>query len=696
MTAANIKNSEVLQPTIEPGWSFWITPICLVCLLSLLYLPLEWVAKEKEVRDQNENLLRELSVLRGQIESTIFEETARIHGIAAVVRANPDITQQQFAAIAAGIAGDNHRIRNIAAARDLVITHMFPIEGNEKAIGLSYRDNKAQWPAVKRAIDRNALVIAGPIELVQGGNALIARVPIFLSPSSQNESPARKSEDQELWGLISSVIDIDVILSFTKPFEEDGIEIALRGKDALGSKGAVFYGDPDLFTHANELMPVSLPYGSWEVGARMAVPLIGHSLEIWVVRSAILLACFAVFLSFSFRYRSRLKEVDAARRTEQSERKYHALYENARDAIFIIDPAQQTIRDCNQIAAKRLGYERDELLNAPVSLINADPDTVTSIMAEAVKSEGPALGQIETVHRKKDGGLMSVEITRSFVKIDGDNLLLSIARDVTERKAQEQNLKIAHERAEAANRTKTEFLANMSHELRTPLNAIIGFSEIMKLETYGKLGHEKYTDYIGLIKSSGDHLLSLINDILDLSKVEAGKTDLNENRCEIEATIKAAIRMVEIPANKMGVEIRVQVPFNFPDLYADQRLIDQILYNALSNAVKFNRNGGVVEVNARLIESDSAICLDILDDGLGMTEEELSHVMEPFNQAQNPLTKEKQGTGLGLPLMTALMELHGARLNISSTKGAGTCVSLIFNRERTILRDSELTIANSV
>lgn len=684
-STSNISTST--DPIQEPNWKFWLVPTCLIFLVSLLYLPLEWAAREKSREEQSESLLRELSGLRGEIERTIFEETARIHGLAAVVRANPEITQQQFVAIARGIAGANHRIRNIAAARDLVITHMYPVKGNEKAVGLSYRDNAAQWPAVKNAIDQNALVIAGPVELAQGGTAFIARTPIFLPTSSPESSLPKAGEDTRLWGMISSVIDIDIILALAAPYEDRGINIALRGKDALGSAGEIFYGDVEVFEDADELMSISLPFGSWEIGARKITQGISNTLESWILRTSILLVCCAIFLSFSYRYRTLLRTVDLARKSELSERKYQALYENARDAIFIVDPVTRTIRDCNNIAASRLGYQCSELLNQPVSLINQDSGYSDRIMDEIGGSRKPDLEQIETVHLKKDGELMPVEITRSYIDFEGENLVLSIARDITDRKKQEHNLQAAHQRAEMANRSKSEFLANMSHELRTPLNAIIGFSEIMKLETFGKLGSAKYTDYVGIIKSSGDHLLSLINDILDLSKVEAGKIELNENACNIETTLKAAVRMIEIKAKEMAVAISCEVPADFPNLYADQRLLDQILHNALSNAVKFSPPGESIKICASLVKDGKSICLEISDNGLGMTDEELQHAMEPFHQVQDPRIKDKEGTGLGLPLMLALAELHDAELKIDSTKGVGTCIRLEFGAERTLTHD---------
>lgn len=671
MSERSVKNLTAPQLIAEPGWSFWIAPLCLICLLSLLYLPLEWVAKGRAVKDQSESLVREMSGLRGLIERAVFEETARVHGIAAVIRANPDITQQQFASIASGIAGGDNRMRNIAAARDLVITHMFPIEGNEKAIGLSYRDNAAQWPAVKDAIDKNALVIAGPLDLVQGGTAFIARVPIFYSTSTQAQAAGQSSDEQKLWGVLSSVIDVDEILSLVGPFESRGMEIALRGKDALGPKGSVFYGDPDLFHHSNELMSVSLPYGSWEIGARMNAPLAGNSLEIWILRGAILFVCFAIFLSFAFRYRTLLNEVDAARRTQISEKKYRALFDSARDGIFVIDPVSQTIRDLNEIAAKRLGYDRHELLNKPVGLINGDRGLAACLHRETLQTENATLDQIETVHRKKSGDLMPVEITRSFLTLDDNRLILSIARDVTERKRQEESLKVAQQKAEAASHAKSAFLANMSHEIRTPMNGVLAMSELLLEDELTDRQRKKAET----IHTSANMLMAILNDVLDLAKVEAGQLILEEIEFDLSDVINMAVDFIhgEIGQKNVRFELRDQEIF-CPVLLGDPTRILQVLTNLISNAVKFTRTGTIF-LTISQSETTKGIVVthfEVADTGIGISDEAFERIFDKFSQADTSTTRQYGGTGLGLSICRNLTELMGGSISGESRLGDGS------------------------
>jgi signal transduction histidine kinase len=249
---------------------------------------------------------------------------------------------------------------------------------------------------------------------------------------------------------------------------------------------------------------------------------------------------------------------------------------------------------------------------------------------------------------------------------------LSVFRDTA---VEKQRLQVAKLGAEAANRAKSEFLANMSHELRTPLNAIIGFSEVLKSQVFGPLS-ERYQSYAGDIFSSGSHLLGLINEILDLSKLEAGQFELHEAEMDLTVVINASIRIVEPQAEKGHVRLSARVEEGLPPLRADERRIRQVLINLLSNAVKFTPEGGRVRISC--LRHGAGVGISIADTGIGMAQDDIPKALEPFGQIDSKLARKYEGTGLGLPLAKHLVELHGGTLGIESRVNAGTTVTILF------------------
>ncbi|RMF16247.1 MAG: CBS domain-containing protein [Alphaproteobacteria bacterium] len=240
--------------------------------------------------------------------------------------------------------------------------------------------------------------------------------------------------------------------------------------------------------------------------------------------------------------------------------------------------------------------------------------------------------------------------------------------------------------AEAANRSKSMFLANMSHELRTPLNAIIGFTDFIRSETLGPIRPAEYAEYVEDVNTSGKHLLNVINAILDMSKIEANRLELNEEEIDPADLCHSACRMLRETAKRRGVEILLEVPDDLPDLLADPQFVRQILLNLLSNALKFSETGQTVRLAAEL-KADGGLVFTVSDEGIGIAEEDIERVLEPFGQAENSLTRSREGTGLGLPLCQALTEAHGGRLELESELGKGTTVRIHMPASRTLDTD---------
>jgi signal transduction histidine kinase len=259
--------------------------------------------------------------------------------------------------------------------------------------------------------------------------------------------------------------------------------------------------------------------------------------------------------------------------------------------------------------------------------------------------------------------------------------VISIYSDVTEIKASQRKLVEARSQAEAASRAKGDFLANMSHELRTPLNAIIGFSEVISNELFGPIANEKYLEYIRDINTSSLHLLSIINDVLDMSKIEAGKVELSKEAVQIKNVVGDVMRMVLERARSCDIELMAELSGETVEIWADERSMKQILLNLLSNAIKFSKPGGKVYVRVIADRPDAAI-LEIEDHGIGMSEAEQVRALQPFGQAKPATTRNYGGTGLGLPITKGLVEAHGGTLTIHSRAGYGTIARIVLPRER--------------
>jgi len=255
------------------------------------------------------------------------------------------------------------------------------------------------------------------------------------------------------------------------------------------------------------------------------------------------------------------------------------------------------------------------------------------------------------------------------------DLLVRAIRYAIERKQVVKNLRRAKEEAEFANRAKTDFLANMNHELRTPLNAIIGFSELILVGTFGPMVHPQYDEYVKYINEAGQHLLKVVNDILDLSKIEAGKAALRIEEIDVGEAVESVQRILKLRAEQAGVCMRTAIPRDLPLLVADACKFKQILLNILSNAIKFSPPGSTVTLDT-FAEGDGSLVLRVADTGIGIAPEDVAKAMAAFSQVDSHLNRKYEGTGLGLPLTKALVELHGGTFELNSAVGIGTTVTI--------------------
>jgi PAS domain S-box-containing protein len=371
--------------------------------------------------------------------------------------------------------------------------------------------------------------------------------------------------------------------------------------------------------------------------------------------------------------RSRLLKERQFAESELMEResRLQGIMQNVADSIFIVDQTDR-IESANLAAKKMFGYFADDLVGCQIEMVIPGGVRVfSSTMEDARMATG----------RRADGTEFRMEFSVGHLVQSGiDNLIITM-RDITDRLVHERELRKAKEDADVANRAKSEFLANVSHELRTPLNAIIGFSEMMLKAKHGPLGSSHYDEYAEYIHQGGEHLLSIINDILDVSKIEAGKMVLNEDEIDVRQLIKSTSSMLNSLARRGRLSLTIDVPNDLPSLKADGRVIKQILINLITNAIKFTPENGQVTTSA-IIDEQGQFCLSILDTGIGIAIEDIPKVLIPFGQVENNFSRGKEGTGLGLPLSKRFTELHDGELTIESHPGQGTTVKVIFPPNR--------------
>jgi PAS domain S-box-containing protein len=367
----------------------------------------------------------------------------------------------------------------------------------------------------------------------------------------------------------------------------------------------------------------------------------------------------------------------AALRAQLSE--VSAILDTATDGVVVLDRAAR-ILSANRSAQALFGYDAEELegrsfgdLFAPESIGAAIDylDRVQSRGVAALLNDGS-----EVIGRERLGGLIPLFMTMGRLGDEGDKYC-AVFRDITPWKTAEEELIAARRDAERASSAKSDFLAKISHEIRTPLNAIIGFSEVMTEERFGPIGNERYRQYLKDIHASGAHLISLINDLLDLSKIEAGKLELTIASVSINDLTQQCVAIMQPQANRERIIIRTSLSPRLPQVLADARSVRQIVLNLLSNSIKFTVAGGQVIVSTAVTDTGEVV-LRVRDTGIGMSDKDIATALEPFRQVATATRGRSGGTGLGLQLTKALAEANHATFHIKSAPNEGTLVEIAF------------------
>jgi PAS domain S-box-containing protein len=375
----------------------------------------------------------------------------------------------------------------------------------------------------------------------------------------------------------------------------------------------------------------------------------------------------------------------ALRDAEATAREMRAILDTATDGVALLD-RQGRLLGMNRSAEALFGFDSSEVEGRNFTVLFAPEShraAVDYLEGLAVNGVASVLNDgREVIGRVREGGLIPLFMTLGRLGDDAEKFC-AVFRDITQWKRAEEDLVHSRREAERASSAKSEFLAKISHEIRTPLNAIIGFAEVMMEERLGPIGNDRYREYLKDIHASGEHLVSLINDLLDLSKIEAGKLDLVFASVDLNEIASQSMALMQPQANRERIIIRTALSPDLPPVVADARSIRQIVLNLLSNSIRFTPPGGQVIVSTTLTD-DGEVHLRVRDTGIGMSESEIKTALEPFRQIATAGRAKQGGTGLGLPLTKALVEANRASFSIKSTVNAGTLVEIAFPSTRVL------------
>lgn len=550
-----------------------------------------------------------------------------------------------------------------------VLVYVAPLEKNRAALGSSLFDHPAAGPVAMRSKETGETLATQPIDLLLGGKGFTTYFPVF--------------QNGEFSGFISGIFSAPKLL---------GRLLATGGQDNYYLN--VTDGDFSLFSHGE--IPdrfdriVQFKFNVidriWTLSVAPTAKLLeakDDGVNFVFVLGIVLSTGLAAALGLLLVRRSAALE---------SRKLWQAIAEQAPIPLFITRASDGQILYATPQAEAMLEVPPGSIIGRRTGEFYNKPEERERII-RLLESQG-RVRNLEFDIRSEKGTLLPALLSAQLITFDGVPAVLSGVTDIRTHKLIEQELIAAKEKAEFANRAKSQFLANISHELRTPLNAIIGFSKMMMDKIFGELGARQYAEYVSDIYKSGTHLLAIINDILDFSKIEAGNFELNNHEIDIEETVDWTVNLLDSRIREANIGLSIAIDRSIPALLADERLIRKCLINLISNSVKFTPAEGSIEISAT-IGDNGEFLVTVSDTGMGIPEDKLKHVMQPFGQADNTLSRGYGGTGLGISMTKSIVELHGGRFELSSQVGVGTTARLCFPRNR-ILDDPAADLAPEV
>lgn len=617
--------------------------------------------------------------IRGRLETELNARLHLTYGLAGLVRAGrSEISRDSFLAFANDLGSSLSGIRSLQLAPDAVVRYLWPEATNSPALGHDLLGDPVRRASAEKAISTGDMWIAGPLELIQGGTALIGRLPIFLP----NKLAASRSGAGEFWGFATVLIDLDSLLQIADFHRlSDNYNFAIRGMNALGADGDVFVGAPEVFDGDHLAASVSLPAGSWQIGVEIPNPpslssTPGSHWLLAVAASLLIAAIIYALLRLPSRYVHAVSQAKSA--LERSNARFRDAIESLPDGFAIFDESDRLI-SCNQ-KYRDFFESEDRPIMLGITFSDLFRESIHGGIYELQNDDGKAFDKFwadRMAHHRapspeglefKLSSQRWLRAVESRVPTGGTVIAYT---DVTELKRKELELASEKLRAESANEGKTAFLATVSHELRTPLNAILGMVNLLKMS--GRL-YPKDQEYIDLTHDSAEHLLALLNELLDLSKMEANKLVLEQSEFNLAALVRKTLRLCQSKADQGNITLIDNIGSDCEvHVQGDAGRLQQILLNLLSNGIKFTDQGSVtLTVNrGNPTQERDLFRFRVEDTGIGFSDAQGATLFQPFMQLDSTASRKHEGTGLGLAICKRLTELMGGEIKAVGRPGKG-------------------------
>ena len=627
--------------------------LLLILLGLLLVIGVETILHNEQQRLRNATLQQQLTAgdqLRVRLEKELNIPLYLTASLASYLSAkHGQLEANELKMLLAGLVRQSPHIRNIGIAPGNTLRYVYPLVGNEQAIGLYYPDLKDQWPDIAAIIAQREARLVGPIDLVQGGTAFIYRLPVYMNADTY-------------WGIISTVVDIDSVWTLLeRQTTEQEVQVAIRSLAPDGRPSPAFYGDERLFFDDSMLLAISLRGALWQMAVRSLTPLADRSVQIrWAAYgvSALLLA----LLAWLFMSRQHLRKSLAA---QQRNKLYlRTIMDNVGDAIITTD-ADGIIEQVNLSCYPMFGYAAASLPGQHWSVLLAEPQRLDEVYSATSTSKS----EYETTGRRRDNSVFPLSISRSNIRLRRQPRQLLVLRDLSERQKTEQ--------------LKQQFISTVSHELRTPLTSISG---ALGLAVGGALGELNASQLrmLQLAQSHCQQLNQLVNTLLDVEKLASGNMLFQLAPLPLLPLLQQAVEEAQMMAQLQRIQVNLDCPASLQPLVvmADATRLKQVVLHLLNNALKFSPADSNVTV--QVSRHNHSVRVAVLDQGKGVEQHFVSRLFSRFSQADSSDSREYAGTGLGLAVSRNLMQHMHGDIGYAPGPSQGSCFYLDLPFDATI------------